>query len=73
MTTDVITVSIDVADDKNLVAEASAVGCTATEITEGYRPFGTTVYHVTGPSVVLLDLIEGWGYYTEGEYTVVKP
>lgn len=67
-----LTVSIDVANDENLVEEAIDVGCVATPVEEGYRPYGTYVYKVVGPDDLLKPLLEGWGY-SEGEYTVLTP
>ena len=59
---------IDVADDENLVAEATAVGCTALKGSD-FSMAGTMVYRVYGPSVTLLPLLAGWGY-DEGDYQI---
>lgn len=66
-----IKVSIDVADDSNLGAEAKEAGCEATKTTEFCMAY-TSVYHVTGPRDLLLALLEEWGYPDEGDYTVIE-
>lgn len=64
-----LTVEIDVADDEHLTAEAAASGCVAIPTDKGYRPPGTYLYGITGPTEAVLALLSTWGY-EEGGYLV---